>query len=39
MPVRVKGIHYINSPTFIDKVMSLIKPFMKKELLEVVGYC
>lgn len=37
MPVRISGIHFINSPSFIDKVLTLIKPFMKKELLDVVS--
>lgn len=36
MPVRIKGFHFINIVPFMDKLMSIIRPFMKKELLDVV---
>lgn len=38
MPVRLKAIHVVNCVWFIDKVLSLIKPFMKKELMEIVSF-
>lgn len=36
MPVRLKGFHVINVVPFVDKVMAFMKPFMKKELLDIV---
>ena len=37
MPVRLKAIHVLNCVWFFDKVLTLIKPFMKKELLDIVS--
>ncbi|GBP33196.1 Alpha-tocopherol transfer protein-like [Eumeta japonica] len=36
MFVRLKEFHFMNAPNFMDKVLTLFKPFMQKELLEVV---
>lgn len=36
LPVRLKGFYFINAVSFMDKVMTLIKPFMKKELLQML---
>lgn len=36
LPVRLKGFHFINAVPFMDKIMTLIKPFMKKELLQML---
>lgn len=36
MPVRLKGIHVLNTVWFMDKVLALIRPFMKRELFETV---
>lgn len=37
MPVRLKAIHVINCVWFVDKVIALVKPFMKKELMDIVS--
>ncbi|KAF9810680.1 hypothetical protein SFRURICE_021133 [Spodoptera frugiperda] len=36
MLVKVKGLHFLNAPSFMDRLMMMIKPFMKKELLDVL---
>ncbi|CAG4967945.1 unnamed protein product [Parnassius apollo] len=36
MLVRLKGVHFLNAPFFMDKLMMLLKPFMKKDLLDIL---
>ena len=36
LPVRLKAIHVLNTVWFMDKVLAIIKPFMKKELFDLV---
>ncbi|XP_025414704.1 alpha-tocopherol transfer protein-like [Sipha flava] len=38
LPVRLKGIHVLNTQSIVDKIMILVKPFMKKELLSMVHF-
>ncbi|BES98362.1 CRAL/TRIO domain [Nesidiocoris tenuis] len=35
-PARLKGVHVINSVSFIDKVLSLVKPLMQSELVQLL---
>lgn len=37
MPVRLKAIHVLNAVWFMDKIIALIRPFMKRELYEMVN--
>lgn len=36
MFVRLKEFHFINAPSFMDKLMSMFKPFMKENMLQIV---
>uniref|UniRef100_A0A0A9YG14 Alpha-tocopherol transfer protein-like protein n=1 Tax=Lygus hesperus TaxID=30085 RepID=A0A0A9YG14_LYGHE len=38
MPVRLQAIHVVNTMPIIDKIMFMIKPFMKKELLSMLHF-
>ncbi|XP_072934701.1 alpha-tocopherol transfer protein-like [Epargyreus clarus] len=37
MFVKLKGLHFKNAPSFMDKILMIIKPFMKKELMDMLG--
>nr|XP_012153875.1 PREDICTED: alpha-tocopherol transfer protein-like [Megachile rotundata]XP_012153876.1 PREDICTED: alpha-tocopherol transfer protein-like [Megachile rotundata]XP_012153877.1 PREDICTED: alpha-tocopherol transfer protein-like [Megachile rotundata]XP_012153878.1 PREDICTED: alpha-tocopherol transfer protein-like [Megachile rotundata] len=36
IPVRLKGIHFINTPPVMDVILNMAKPFMKKELWNMI---
>lgn len=36
MFVRLKEFHFINVPGFMDKLLSMFRPFMKEELLHML---
>ncbi|XP_063224844.1 alpha-tocopherol transfer protein-like [Bacillus rossius redtenbacheri] len=31
-PVRIKGLHFINAPVFVDAILSVFKPFLKEKI-------
>lgn len=37
-PVRLKAVHFMNTTPVVDFVIGLMKPFMKKELMDKVRY-
>lgn len=38
MPIRLKQIHIVNAPPFIDKVFSLMKPLLKQEVTQMIHF-
>ncbi|KAK9754271.1 CRAL/TRIO domain [Popillia japonica] len=38
LPVKLKTIHVLNSVYFLDKILAIIKPFIKKELYELIHF-
>ncbi|XP_072934698.1 clavesin-2-like [Epargyreus clarus] len=36
MLIRLKEVHFLNAPSFMDKLMMMLRPFMKKELLDII---
>ncbi|CAH0402595.1 unnamed protein product [Chilo suppressalis] len=34
--LKLKGLHFLNAPSFMDRLMMLLKPFLKKQLLDVL---
>ena len=37
LPVRLKGMHFMNAVPVLDMILSMMKPFMKKELVDIVS--
>ena len=38
MPVRVKGLHYINVPHFFEYIFAIIKPFLTEKMRNRVSF-
>ncbi|XP_063628691.1 clavesin-1-like [Cydia splendana] len=36
MLVKLKAVHFLNAPGWMDKLMMMLKPFLKKDLLELI---
>lgn len=36
LPVRLKGLHFTNSIPVMEIILGMMKPFMKKELMDIV---
>ena len=36
MPVRIRGLQFFNIVSFIDKILLLVKPFMKKSMFDML---
>ena len=38
LPVKLKGLHYLNTNPVMDIILNMMKPFMKKELMDMVSF-
>lgn len=36
MLVKLKSFHFMNAPSYVDRLLMILKPFMKKELLQML---
>ncbi|XP_063896395.1 clavesin-2 [Helicoverpa armigera] len=36
MLVKIEGLHFLNAPSFMDRLMMMIRPFLKKEMMDVL---
>lgn len=36
LPIKIKGLHFLHTSPVMDFILGLMKPFMKKELMDVV---
>lgn len=36
-PIRLKALHYLNTTSVMDFMLALMKPFIKKELMDIVS--
>ncbi|KAJ3663849.1 hypothetical protein Zmor_008070 [Zophobas morio] len=36
IPIRLKSIHMVNTPSFMDKIMAILKPLMSSKLFEMI---
>ncbi|KAM3956786.1 clavesin-1-like [Aphomia sociella] len=36
MLIKLKGVHFLNAPHFMDKLMMMLKPFLNKTLLDII---
>lgn len=34
--MKLKGVHFVNAPSFIDKFLFIMKPFMKKAMMDML---
>ncbi|XP_049887074.1 alpha-tocopherol transfer protein-like [Pectinophora gossypiella] len=37
MLVKLKSVHFLNAPPFMDKLMMILRPFMKKKLMDMIN--
>lgn len=37
MLLKIKSLHFLNAPSFMDKLMMILRPFLKKELLDMLS--
>lgn len=37
-PIRLKAIHVVNCPSYLDKVITVIKPFLRSEVFKMINF-